>query len=208
MKQKQDWRLFLIFAILVALLLIFLTVNAVMAGIENGFSNDTIGLLILGTVLTLIAIAGVFWGVSTFCNLNAGKRDASMNVQFLMSVGGQEQPLTDIEVLRNEMLSNPNGEDIIITLSPEYYGLASWTIVRSNGWYINFVIMHKGDKFVTYFICPFSNIDVAINDFRNVFVNKEAVDTSVLSNMRHYKGSLEVFHLDKIEKFLEHGTSR
>lgn len=154
MKQKQDWRLFLIFAILVALLLIFLTVNAVMAGIENGFSNDTIGLLILGTVLTLIAIAGVFWGVSTFCNLNAGKRDASMNVQFLMSVGGQEQPLTDIEVLRNEMLSNPNGEDIIITLSPEYYGLASWTIVRSNGWYINFVKMHKGDKFVTYFICP------------------------------------------------------
>ncbi len=179
-RRRRSWKLFTLFGILVGLLFVGLgiAILAADAPVAAGAA-----LIVMGVALFVGAIAAF----RTFANANAGKKDESINVRYAMHAGDRVQGLTGAATLKYELQNMGDGGEVLVELSPEYFGLMSWKFTRRKGHYISFVRMRKKDKVLEYFVMPNRDVDGAMAPFLKVFEGHEAVDTSILIAMKRFE---------------------
>ncbi|MBQ7774411.1 MAG: hypothetical protein IJ379_00675 [Lachnospiraceae bacterium] len=185
--RRQDWRVFAILGILVGILFVVTGFNAI-TGEQIG---PGIVFIIMGAALSIGAVAAV----KTFANTNAGKQDNSILVQYTMIVDGSTTMLRDIASLKSELANLTSHQEILVTLSPEYFGLMSWKFTKLKNQYVSFVQIRKKDKVFEYFIIPNPDINSAIAPFVSVFEEHKAVNTAVLINMKRFQSVCEYYKL-------------
>ncbi len=188
MRKKQDWRLFVIFGALVGLLFVGLGIAIITSGAEPLAGA---AFIIMGLALA-IGVVAVF---KIFANANAGKKDDSIQVQYTMSINGHTEPLTDMPRLIYELENMPNNQEILITLSPEFFGLMAWKFTKLKNQYISFVQLRKKDKIRDFFLMPVQNAENAVTAFAEVFEEHRAVNTSNLIEMKRFEAVCAYYDL-------------
>lgn len=187
--RRQDWRAFTILAILVGILFVVIGFNAI-TGEQIG---PGIAFIIMGVGLAIGAVVAV----KTFANTNAGKQDNSIVVQYTMLAGGNTTVLTDIAALKSELANLTSNQEILVTLSPEYFGLMSWKFTKLKNQYVSFVQIRKKDKVLEYFIMPNTDVNSAIAPFASVFEEHKAVNTANLIEMKRFQAVCEYYKLNQ-----------
>lgn len=193
MRRKQDWRLFVFFGCLCGAGLAYAGIRILLSAIQE---NQTGGALACGIIFIILGIGlaiGATVMVRAFCNVNAGKKDNSIIIQFQMETDGKQQVLLESSVLKNELMNLPEGKEILVTLTPEYFGPVSWKFIKRKNLYVSFVKLHKKDKYREYFIIPEGSIDKALAPFLAVFEQHEAVNTADLIDMKRYEAFSDWF---------------
>ncbi len=164
-------------------------------GIKEGM--DTTGWLIniFMAVLGVALMAGGIYIHKVLGNANAGKKDENIQVAYAISYQGKTQAMESLDLLKVYMQTLVPGEEILIELSPEYFGLMEWKFIKIKKQYISFVQIHKRDKMIPYFIMPRTSVDEAIKPFAEVFVEHKAINTANLIDMKRYQSVLDVYKL-------------
>ena len=100
MRRKQDWRLFVFFGWLCGAGLAYAGIRILLSAIQE---NQTGGALACGIIFIILGIGlaiGATVMVRAFCNVNAGKKDNSIIIQFQMETDGKQQVLLESSVLK------------------------------------------------------------------------------------------------------------
>lgn len=168
-------------------------------GIYSGITEgmDATGWLI-NLFMAVLGIALMMGGIyihKVLGNANAGKKDDTIQVVYTIIYQGKTQTMENIDILKAYMKTLVSGEEILIRLTPEYFGLMEWKFIKIKNQYLSFVQIHKKDKIVQYFVMPRTNVEEAIKPFIEVFEEHKAVDTSNLIDMKRYQSVLDVYKL-------------
>lgn len=168
-------------------------------GIYSGITEgmDATGWLI-NLFMAVLGIALMMGGIyihKVLGNANAGKKDDTIQVVYTIIYQGKTQTMENIDILKAYMKTLVSGEEILIRLTPEYFGLMEWKFIKIKNQYLSFVQIHKKDKIVQYFVMPRTNVEEAIKPFIEVLEEHRAVDTSNLIDMKRYQSVLDVYKL-------------
>ena len=164
-------------------------------GITEGMEPKGWLINIFMAVLGIALLIGGIYVHKVLGNANAGKKDESIQVMYAITYRGQTHTLENINQLKSYMQSLVPGEEIVVRLMPEYFGLAEWKFIKIKNYYLSFVQIHKKDKMISYFIVPHNNMNEAVAPFAEVFVERKAVNTSNLIDMKRYHAVLEYYKL-------------
>lgn len=156
-------------------------------------ANWMIPVLIL--IMGLALLVGAVFVYVLFCNTNAGKTDRTIRISYEITYKGRTELLISTEDLISHLNVLAEGEEIIVQLIPEYFGLIAWKFIKKNNWYITFVNIHKKDKCVQYFLIPHKDIAELLKPFREVYEEHKAIDTSNLLSMKRYENLLEFYKI-------------
>lgn len=192
--RRSFWT-FKVCAIIVGLIFLGGAGFGIYSGITEGM--DATGWLI-NLFMAVLGIALMIGGIyihKVLGNANAGKKDDTIQVVYTIIYQGKTQTMENIDILKAYMKTLMSGEEILIRLTPEYFGLMEWKFIKIKNQYLSFVQMHKKDKNVQYFLMPRTNVEEAIKPFIEVFEEHKAVDTSNLIDMKRYQSVLDVYKL-------------
>lgn len=185
--RRQDWRFFVILAVLGGALLIGLGVMMITkAGTVPGICMILLGLALMAGAVVLFKI---------FFNTNMGKKDESIEVNYQMQWDSGVASLERLEDLKDKLQMLEPGQEILVRLTPEYFGLVSWKFFKKKDQYLSFVTLHKKDKTQEFFVMPTEDVEDAVKHFANVFVDHNAVNTANLIEMKRYQSVLEYYRL-------------
>lgn len=185
----------MILAILIGILLIAVSVMVLISGADQGnISEVALGAGLIAAI-GIFLLAGAVILYRCVGNTNAFKRDDSVEISYSIMIDDRMEPLTDIQFLKEQLLKETPGSEILVELCPEYFGLKSWKFCNVNGLYVSFVQIHKKDKYIQYFTMPREDVEEAVKEFSEVFADHKAVDTSKLISMSRYKAVLEYYKL-------------
>lgn len=192
--RRSFWT-FKVCAIIVGLIFLGGAGFGIYSGITEGM--DATGWLI-NLFMAVLGIALMMGGIyihKVLGNANAGKKDDTIQVVYTIIYQGKTQTMENIDILKAYMKTLVSGEEILIRLTPEYFGLMEWKFIKIKNQYLSFVQIHKKDKIVQYFVMPRTNVEEAIKPFIEVFEEHKAVDTSNLIDMKRYQSVLDVYKL-------------
>ena len=192
--RRSFWT-FKVCAIIVGLIFLGGAGFGIYSGITEGM--DATGWLI-NLFMAVLGIALMIGGIyihKVLGNANAGKKDDTIQVVYTIIYQGKTQTMENIDILKAYMKTLMSGEEILIRLTPEYFGLMEWKFIKIKNQYLSFVQMHKKDKNVQYFLMPRTNVEEAIKPFIEVFEEHKAVDTSNFIDMKRYQSVLDVYKL-------------
>ncbi len=164
-------------------------------GITDGMETEGWLINIFIAVLGIALLVGGIYIHKVLGNANAGKKDESIQVVYTITYRGQMQTLENINLLKTYMQTLVPGEEIVVRLTPEYFGLTEWKFFKIKNQYLSFVQIHKKDKMISYFIVPHNNINEAVAPFVEVFVERKAVNTANLIDIKRYQAVLDYYKL-------------
>lgn len=192
--RRSFWT-FKVCAIIAGVIFMVGAAFGIYGGITEGM--DTTGWLInlFMAVLGIALMVGGIYIHKVLGNANAGKKDESIQVVYMITYQGKTQTMETMDMLKAYMQTLAQGEEILIQLAPEYFGLKEWKFIRIKNQYLSFVQLHKKDKMIQYFIMPRTNVEEAIKPFAEVYEEKKAVNTSNLIDMKRYQSVLDVYKL-------------
>lgn len=194
-RGKRSFKMFKLLASMVGVFFIVLSCMAIYECIETGADTTHWFIYIFFIMLGLALIIGAFFIHKLLRNDNAGKVDSTIKVSYHITYQGKTQPLENIAILTNHLNQIAADEEIIIRLTPEYFGLTDWTFIKKCNWYFSFVHIRKKNKLVQYFIMPRTDIAEVLKPFKEVFEEHKAIDTSNLISMDIYQNVLEFYKL-------------
>ena len=156
-RHRQNEKVFIILATLFGVFFLIMSGFGIYDCIttDEETANWMIPVLIL--IMGLALLAGAIFVYVLFCNTNAGKTDRTIRISYEITYKGRTELLISTEDLINYLNLLAEGEEIIVHLIPEYFGLIAWKFMKKNNWYITFVNIHKKDKYVQYFLIPHKN---------------------------------------------------
>lgn len=193
-RRKQNWVAFMILACLFGTAMVVLGVVTIVQCIreENtGFILPMVVIVLLGAGL----FVGSIWAWKTFGNANIGKKDNSIIVTYQMAMGSAVHSLTDMNRLKDVLADIRSDQEVLITLTPEYFGLMSWKFIKVKDYYISFVDIRKKDRVLSYFVMPNQDLDAALQPFADVFQKHMAVNTSKLIDKKRYEAVMDFYKL-------------
>lgn len=193
--RRRSFRIFKVCAIIGGLTFLGIAGFGIYSGITE--EMDATGWLV-NLFIALLGIALMIGGIYIHIilgNANAGKKDNTIQIVYTIIYQGKTQIMENIDILKAYMQSLVFGEEILIRLTPEYFGLMEWKFIKIKNQYLSFVQIHKKDKIVQYFIMPRTNVEEAIKPFMEVFEEHKAIDTSNLIDMKRYQSVLDVYKL-------------
>ena len=192
--RRSFWS-FKVGAIFIGTVLVVASGFGIYKGITEGMDITGWLINIFMGVLGIALMAGGIYIHKVLGNANAGKKDENIKVAYSITYRGKTQPMETLDLLKAHMQTLVPGEEIVVELTPEYFGLTEWKFIKIKNQYISFVQIHKKDKLISYFIMPHTNADVAIMPLVEVFAEHKAINTANLIDMKRYQSVLEVYKL-------------
>lgn len=192
---KRSYSTFKFGAFFVGTAFIVLSIAGIITGFVEGMDLTLCLISILFFVLGVGLMAGGFYITKVLGNDNAGKIDTSIEVKYDMTCKGETGALETMEALTEAMRNLVPGEEIMVRLTPEYFGLTDWKFIKIKYQYVSFVHVTKKEKTTEYFLMPQASVEDALAPFKEVFEERKAINTANLMSMNRYQAVLEYYKL-------------
>ncbi len=195
-RRKQSAPMFVVFALLIGILFIVGGIALIVAYTSDvQAQSEMLYVSIVIIILGVLLIIGGIIGIKVFGNANIGKSDKNVVINFQMEINGNVQQITHPVIIRDVLANLKEGTELNVTLTPEFFGLTSWKFVKIKGYYMSFPTIHKKDKYIQYFTMPNKNVESTLEPFMEVYVEKKAVNTSNLMDMKRYGAVMDYYKL-------------